>query len=187
MESWPHHHRVPLELLLFERKTYGDGAPYCLEIRIRPSKFSKYPAHIQGLDDLDKRCEQYFQAGARFAKWRGVLHMNPTPSPLAIEANMEALARYAATCQSKGLVPVVEPEILMSGSHSIFAAAKATEEVLVALFAKLMQHNVLLEGCLLKPNMVRSGESSKDLAPMAQVAALTLRCSLFNTRHSCFL
>lgn len=115
----------------------------------------------EGLDGLAKRCADYYKAGARFAKWRAVLKIgNGLPSRLAIDLNAVGLAQYAAICQSQGLVPIVEPEILMDGEHSIEVCTRVTEEVLSTVFRKLQEHNVLLEGALLKPNMVTPGYSN---------------------------
>ncbi len=113
----------------------------------------------QGLDDLDIRCKKYYDLGARFAKWRGVLKMNP--SNLAINQCAETLARYASICQANGLVPIVEPEILMDGEHDIEQCCLITDKVISTVYLKMKEHNVLLEGTLLKPNMVRKGVSSK--------------------------
>lgn len=131
----------------------------------------------QGLDDLAKRCAKYYAAGARFSKWRGVITISEdgAPSELAIEANVEALARYASICQANGLVPIVEPEVLMDGSHSIEKAAAVTEHVLSLQYAALHRHKVLLEGTLLKPNMVRAGEKSGAPCPAADIARATVR------------
>jgi len=133
----------------------------------------------QGIDDLGKRCAAYYAQGARFAKWRAVLHIKDssgaTPSMLAIDQNAETLARYAAICQANGLVPIVEPEVLMDGGHSIEFAAEVTEKVIAACYKKLSDHKVLLEGTLLKPNMVRSGEAAAETAPMSAVAQATVR------------
>ncbi|KAJ3119476.1 Fructose-bisphosphate aldolase 3, chloroplastic, partial [Irineochytrium annulatum] len=108
----------------------------------------------QGLDGMAARCAKYYAAGARFAKWRSVLKIgNGQPSIQAIEENANVLARYAAICQSEGLVPIVEPEILMDGSHNLETAVRATEDVLAACYKALNLHRVYLEGTLLKPNM----------------------------------
>jgi fructose-bisphosphate aldolase, class I len=114
-----------------------------------------------GLDGLAKRCQKYYAAGARFAKWRGVLKISESgcPSELSILANTQALAQYASICQMNGLVPIVEPEILMDGTHSIEVSAKVTQHVLANQYKALHDHKVILEGTLLKPNMVRCGES----------------------------
>jgi len=134
----------------------------------------------QGIDDLGKRCAKYYEAGARFAKWRAVLNINDdsgaTPSPLAIKQNAETLARYAAICQANGLVPIVEPEVLMDGTHTIETAQAVTEKVIAACYKELSDHNVYLEGSLLKPNMVRSGEGAAAAATNAAIAAATVTC-----------
>lgn len=119
----------------------------------------------QGLDGLGQRCAQYYSAGARFAKWRAVLKIGPTePSPLAIMENANGLARYAIICQENGLVPIVEPEILVDGTHDINKCAEVTERVLAAVYKALNDHHVLLEGTLLKPNMVTPGSESQKAA-----------------------
>jgi fructose-bisphosphate aldolase class I len=133
----------------------------------------------QGIDDLDARCKKYYEQGARFAKWRGVLHikdvLGATPSQLAIQENAMTLARYASICQANGLVPIVEPEVLMDGDFSIEVAAAATEKVLAACYKALSDHHVLLEGTLLKPNMVRSGSDSAAPATSQEIALATVR------------
>ncbi|KAM0989928.1 hypothetical protein ACFX14_008647 [Malus domestica] len=129
----------------------------------------------QGLDGLGERCKKYYEAGARFAKWRAVLKIGPTePSQLAINENANGLARYAIICQENGLVPIVEPEILVDGSHDIQKCADVTERVLAACYKALNDHHVLLEGTLLKPNMVTPGSDSKKVAPEV-VAEHTVR------------
>lgn len=133
----------------------------------------------QGMDDLDVRCAKYYAQGARFAKWRAVLHIKDTigatPSMLAIDENAQTLARYASICQMNGLVPIVEPEVLMDGDFGIETAAEATEKVLAACFKALSDHHVLLEGILLKPNMVRSGSDAAVPATPEQIALATVR------------
>ena len=129
----------------------------------------------QGLDGLGDRCAKYYAAGARFAKWRAVLKIGPSePSELSIHQNAYGLARYAAISQQNGLVPIVEPEILSDGSHSIEVCAAATEKVLAAVFKALSDHHVLLEGTLLKPNMVLPGAEAPKVDPR-QVAKLTVQ------------
>ncbi|XP_021743337.1 fructose-bisphosphate aldolase, cytoplasmic isozyme-like [Chenopodium quinoa] len=129
----------------------------------------------QGLDGLGQRCAQYYAAGARFAKWRAVLKIGPTePSPLAILENANGLARYAIICQENGLVPIVEPEILVDGTHDIDRCAEVSERVLAACYKALNDHHVLLEGTLLKPNMVTPGSESKKVAPEV-IAEYTVR------------
>ena len=114
----------------------------------------------KGIDDLEKRCKEAYDQGARFAKWRNVLQIDPAnglPSELAITLCVHNLAQYAVICQRAGLVPIVEPEIVPNGSHDIEACAVATEKVLVAQFAALKLHGCYLEGAVLKPNMVKNG------------------------------
>ena len=112
----------------------------------------------EGLDGLRLRLKEYFQMGARFAKWRAVISIGDgIPSRSCIEANAQALARYAALCQEAGLVPVVEPEVLMDGEHTLERCCKVTEEVLRNVFNQLNSQRVMLEGMILKPNMVLPG------------------------------
>ncbi|KMZ58517.1 Fructose-bisphosphate aldolase [Zostera marina] len=128
----------------------------------------------QGLDNLAKRCREYYTVGARFAKWRAVFKIGPTePSQLVINQNANGLARYAIICQENGLVPFVEPDILVAGSHDIETCAKVTETVLAAIFKALNDHHVLLEGTILKPNMVTPGSDSPKVAPEV-IAAYTV-------------
>jgi len=134
----------------------------------------------RGLDDLQQRAAEAYAKGARFAKWRNVLQLDPAtglPSPLAIADCVHVLARYASICQSERLVPIVEPEIVPNGTHDIFYCAKMTEKVLNAQFQALALHNVFLEGCLLKPNMVKNGINGPR-ANHETVAALTVRALL---------
>ena len=129
-----------------------------------------------GLDGLDARCKKYYDAGARFAKWRAVLKIGDgLPSALSVQETAHSLARYAAICQANGLVPIVEPEILNDGAHSIERCALETERVLAAVFKALNEHHVLLEGCLLKPNMVLCGYDGGVKASPAEVGHFTLR------------
>jgi fructose-bisphosphate aldolase class I len=130
----------------------------------------------QGLDGLARRLAGYKEQGARFAKWRAVYNVSGTlPSRLAIDANADALARYAAICQEAGVVPIVEPEVLIDGDHSIERCAEVTQDVLHQLFHALHQHRVVLEHTLLKPSMVVAGQQQARQAPPAEVAAETLR------------
>merc|ERR1712003_338374 len=129
-----------------------------------------------GIDDLEKRAAEAYAQGARFAKWRNVLQIDPAtglPSDLAITLCVQNLAQYAVICQRQGLVPIVEPEIVPNGSHGIEACAIATEKVLVAQFAALKLHNCYLEGAVLKPNMVKNGLTGPK-APTEVVAATTV-------------
>ncbi|XVE76023.1 hypothetical protein DITRI_Ditri12bG0139700 [Diplodiscus trichospermus] len=129
----------------------------------------------QGLDGLTQRCQKYYEAGARFSKWRAVLKISTNePTELAIQENANGLAMYAAICQQCGLVPIVEPEILVDGSHDIKKCAYVTERVLAACYKALNDHHVMLEGTLLKPNMVTPGSESPKVAPEV-IAEYTVR------------
>lgn len=131
----------------------------------------------QGLDGLAERLAEYRTSGARFAKWRAVLAIGAgIPSAAGIAANAHALARYAAICQEQGLVPIVEPEVLMDGDHDIEVCARVTEEVLHAVFHALHRQRVALELLLLKPNMVVAGNACQKQAAPDEVAAATLTC-----------
>lgn len=129
----------------------------------------------QGLDDLNKRCAQYRAGGARFAKFRCVLNIGEnTPSHLAFEDNARVLARYASICQANGLVPIVEPEVLQDGNHSLERCQKVTELALAYVYKALADHHVYLEGSLLKPNMVTPGEKCPQRATPQQIAQATV-------------
>jgi fructose-bisphosphate aldolase, class I len=134
--------------------------------------------HItEGLDGLRDRLQQYRKLGARFAKWRAVIEVSDTlPSATCVQVNSHALARYAAICQEQGLVPIVEPEVLMDGSHTIERCEAVTGIVLHAVFGALFEQKVSLEGMLLKPNMVISGKACATQASVEDVALATLRC-----------
>ena len=133
----------------------------------------------EGLDRLRDRLKEYFQMGARFAKWRAVIAVGDgIPSRGCIEANAQALARYAALCQEAGLVPVVEPEVLMDAEHSLERCFEITEEVLRSVFSQLYTHRVRLEGVILKPNMVLPGLTSSRQETVEEVADATVRCLL---------
>jgi len=137
----------------------------------------------QGLDDLDVRCKKYYSAGARFAKWRAVLKVDiekNLPSDLAIHENAVTLARYASICQNNGLVPIVEPEILMDGTHTSVQARDVTIEVLSVVYRELLRHHVDIECTLLKPNMVRPGVSSIEKLDCMKLAEHTL-CAFQHT------
>lgn len=130
----------------------------------------------QGLDDLQKRCAQYKKDGCDFAKWRCVLTIgHHTPSHLAMLENANVLARYASICQSEGLVPIVEPETLCDGDHTLERCQKATELMLAYTYKALADHHVYLEGTLLKPNMVTPGQSSTQKATHEQIANATVQ------------
>ena len=140
---------------------------------------SEFPGETvtQGLDGLAQRLSEYKQLGARFAKWRAVIHIGAgIPTPQAIAANAHVLARYAAICQEQGVVPIVEPEILMDGDHTLAISARVTEEVLHAVFHALHQQRVALECMLLKPNMVVPGVACTEQAAPERVAQATLAC-----------
>ena len=131
----------------------------------------------EGLDGLRDRLTEYDQLGARFAKWRAVFTIDAQiPSRVCIEANAHALARYASLCQEVGLVPIVEPEILMDGSHSLQKCFEVTEQVLRAVFQQLYIQGVVLEGMLLKPNMVLPGTTSTKQETVNEVADATVKC-----------
>ncbi|RRT43144.1 hypothetical protein B296_00041678 [Ensete ventricosum] len=181
-------------VILFEETLYqktADGKPFvevlkegCVLPGIKVDKGTVELAGTngetttQGHDDLGKRCAKYYDAGARFAKWRAVLKIGPNePSQLAINENANGLARYAIICQENGLVPIVEPEILVDGPHDINRCAQVTERVLAACYKALNDHHVLLEGSLLKPNMVTPGSDSSKVAPEV-VAEFTVRALL---------
>ena len=135
----------------------------------------------EGLDGLRERLAEYRDMGARFAKWRAVIHIaGGQPSRACVSANAQALARYAALCQEGGLVPIVEPEVLMDGSHSIELCEAVTTMVLHGVFQALSEQQVSLESMLLKPNMVVPGKASSRRASVQEVATATLRCLLRN-------
>ncbi|CAL0317426.1 unnamed protein product [Lupinus luteus] len=181
-------------VILFEETLYqnaSDGTPFVLLLQqngvIPGIKVDKGVVELagtngetttQGLDSLGARCQQYYKAGARFAKWRAVLKIGPNePSELSIQQNAQGLARYAIICQENGLVPIVEPEILTDGPHDIAKNAAVTETVLAAVYKALNDHHVLLEGTLLKPNMVTPGSDSPKVAAevIAEHTVRTLR------------
>ena len=133
----------------------------------------------EGLDGLRDRLAEYSQMGARFAKWRAVITITDgIPSRGCIEANAQALARYAALCQEAGLVPVVEPETLMDGDHTLDRCLKVTEEVLRTVFNQLHMQRVMLEGMILKPNMALPGLTCPKQEGVDEVADATVRCLL---------
>lgn len=130
----------------------------------------------EGLDGLDKRMAEYFKLGARFAKWRAVITIGEgTPSHTCIYANAHALARYAASCQAASIVPMIEPEVLLDGSHTIERCEEVTEATLRATFAALAAYNVSTEHTILKASMVLSGNKCSRQAGVAEVAERTLR------------
>jgi fructose-bisphosphate aldolase class I len=173
------------------RQSTKDGIPFAklLDSRgiipgIKVDKGAKalalYPGDkvAEGLDGLRERLAEYKQLGAKFAKWRAVIEIDEhkIPSSYAIRANAHALARYAALCQEIDLVPIVEPEVLMDGAHDLERCEVVTSRVLEAVFAELGAHRVVLEGILLKPNMVIPGKKCAQQATAQQIAEATMRC-----------
>ena len=170
------------------QSTLKDGTPfpeYLTNLNVIPGIKVDKGAHnlpstegekvTEGLDGLDARLKEYYELGARFAKWRAVITINESePSSTCVAANAHALARYAALCQENGIVPIVEPEILMDGSHTIEDSFVVTEEVLHSVFYELYGQNVLLEGMILKPNMVLSGYKCSEQASVNEVAEMTV-------------
>ncbi len=133
----------------------------------------------EGLDGLRERLLEYAKMGARFAKWRAVIVIRDTlPSRGCIEANAHALARYAALCQEVGLVPIVEPEVLMDGSHTLEQCGEVTQEVQRTVFEQLYRQRILFEGMLLKPNMIVPGLKCADQPSVQEVADATVQCLL---------
>jgi fructose-bisphosphate aldolase class I len=181
-------------VILFDetiRQRSSDGTPFpqLLESKgilpgIKVDKGAKPLAHAEGetitegLDGLRDRLEEYRGLGARFAKWRAVISIEGStiPSEYCIWTNAHALARYAALAQEAGLVPIVEPEVLMDGDHTIERSFEVTSRTLHAVFTELRDQRVQPEGLLLKPNMVLSGYSSSEQASDAEVATETVRC-----------
>jgi fructose-bisphosphate aldolase class I len=170
------------------QSTLKDGTPfpeYLTNLNVIPGIKVDKGAHplsgtegekvTEGLDGLDARLKEYYELGARFAKWRAVITINESePSGTCVTANAHALARYAALCQENGIVPIVEPEILMDGSHTVEDSFVVTEEVLHSVFYELYGQNVLLEGMVLKPNMVLSGYKCSEQASVDDVAEMTV-------------
>ncbi|MDH3450785.1 MAG: fructose-bisphosphate aldolase class I [Gammaproteobacteria bacterium] len=171
-----------------------DGTPFAEKLRsagivpgIKVDKGAKALAGhagekvTEGLDGLRERLAEYYELGARFAKWRAVITIGDgLPSRACQEANAHALARYAALCQEADIVPIVEPEVLMDGDHDIARSYAATELAQRLLFDELRRQGVVLEGTVLKPSMVISGSDAKNRAGVEEVARETLRC-LLNT------
>ena len=174
------------------RQQKKDGAPFVkaitdagiipgIKVDTGAKEMACHPGEkiTEGLDGLRDRLAEYSQMGARFAKWRAVIAVGAgIPSRGCIEANAHALARYAALCQEAGLVPVVEPEVLMDGEHTMERCGEATEEVLRKVFNQLYLQRVMLEGMILKPNMVLPGLSCPRQEAVDEVAGATVRCLL---------
>ncbi|HEX2023189.1 MAG TPA: class I fructose-bisphosphate aldolase, partial [Acidimicrobiales bacterium] len=143
----------------------------------KPLAFAEDEKVTEGLDGLRERVAEYVEMGARFAKWRAVITIGEgIPSLYCIRANAHALARYAALCQEGGLVPIVEPETLIDGDHTIERCYEVTDLALHEVFAALHEQRVDLEGMILKPNMVISGKDCPEQASVEQVAEMTIRC-----------
>lgn len=131
----------------------------------------------EGLDGLRERLTEYFELGAKFAKWRAVINIaDGKPTQACLNANAHALARYAALCQEAQIVPIVEPEVIMDGAHSAERCYEVTTAALTALYQALNEQSVYLEGTILKPNMIVSGTKHPDQAGMSKVAEMTLDC-----------
>jgi len=171
------------------RQKTKDGTPfpqYLTKLGIVPGikvdtgakPFANFPNETitEGLDGLRERLAEYHKLGARFAKWRAVIDIGKDiPTQFAIDANAHALARYAALCQEANIVPIVEPEVLMDGDHSIERCEEVTSTTLASVFEQLYSHRVHLEGMILKPNMVISGKKNGSRANPQQVAEATVR------------
>ena len=180
-------------VILFEETLYqstADGTPfpkYLAEKGIVPGikvdkgakPLAQFPGEkiTEGLDGLRQRVGDYVEAGARFAKWRAVIDIaDGIPTEFCLLANAHALARYAALCQEAGLVPIVEPEVLMDGGHDIARCEQVTNRTLELTFEQLDAHRIDLTGMVLKPNMVISGKKCPRQASVEEVAAATVRC-----------
>ena len=138
-----------------------------------------------GLDGLDERLKEYASMGAKFTKWRAVIKIGDgMPSDECIDANMKALADYAKLVQDNGMVPMVEPEVLMDGGHSVDDCYSATERSLKSLFKHLIENDVNIKGTILKPNMITSGSTATEQASINQVAKMTIDCLLNNVPSS---
>ncbi|XP_053617524.1 fructose-bisphosphate aldolase-like [Plodia interpunctella] len=150
-----------------------------LDKDVVPLFLSEDEVTTQGLDDLGKRCAEYKKQGCRFAKWRCPLKIGErTPSVQAVQDMAQVLARYASICQSEGLVPIVEPDVLLDGNHDIVRAQKVTEVALAALYKALSDHHVFLEGTLLKPNMVTPGQDYPKKSTPEEIAVATVTALL---------
>ena len=144
-----------------------------------PVDLPGFPGEVvtEGLDGLRQRLAEYVKLGAKFAKWRAVIAIGGgIPTEGCIKANAHALARYAALCQEAGVVPIVEPEVLIDGNHTIERCEEATEATLKTVFAELRSHRIALEGMVLKPNMVLSGKDCPQQASVKEVAERTIAC-----------
>ena len=174
------------------RQRKDDGTPFAkafadrgivpgIKVDTGAKKMPAFPGEkiTEGLDGLRERLAEYAQMGARFAKWRAVFAIGDgLPSQGCVEANAQALARYAALCQEAGLVPVVEPEVLMEGTHTLHTCSEVTEQVLRTVFNELYSQRVRPEGMILKPNMVLPGSSCPEQEGVDEVADTTVECLL---------
>ena len=148
---------------------------------VQPFNGSDTEKTTQGLDGLNERCKEYDNLGAKFTKWRAVINIGDgIPTDKCIDANMDALANYAKCAQDNGMVPIVEPEVLMDGDHNIDECYQATEKSLKSLFNHLEKKGVNIKGTLLKPNMVTSGKDNSNQASIDEVAKKTLDCLIKN-------
>jgi fructose-bisphosphate aldolase class I len=178
-------------VILFDetiRQRTTDGRPFAdvlssaglipgIKVDAGTKPLAAFPDEVvtDGLDGLRDRFEEYAELGARFAKWRAVLRIGEgRPTPTCIDANAHALARYAAVAQEAGLTPVVEPEVLMDGTHTVERCAEVTTEVLRSVYDQLARHRVRLEATLLKPNMVLPGSECPDQADDERIALMTV-------------
>jgi fructose-bisphosphate aldolase class I len=165
----------------FAKAIAADGMIPGIKVDTGAKDMAGHPGEkiTEGLDGLRARLAEYFQMGARFAKWRAVISIGDgIPSQGCIEANAQALARYAALCQEAGLVPVVEPEVLMDGEHTLGQCSDVSEKVLRTVFNELYAQRVMLEGMILKPNMVLPGLTCPKQETVDEVADATVRCLL---------
>jgi len=187
-------------VILFDetiRQTMDDGTPipdYLASRGVHPGikvdTGAKELAHhsgekvTEGLDGLRERCMEYFAMGARFAKWRAVIRIGQgMPSDANISTNAHALARYAAICQEQGLVPIIEPEVLMDGNHNSQACYNVTARILDATFAECKVQGVHIPGALLKPNMILPGKDCSDQGSREQAAQMTVDCLSAHVPH----
>jgi fructose-bisphosphate aldolase class I len=171
------------------RQKTRDGTPFAqylsqhgmipgIKVDLGAKPLAGFPGETitEGLDGLRERLVEYHSLGARFAKWRAVIDIaDGVPTAFGIEANAHALARYAALCQENEIVPIVEPEVLMDGGHSLERCEEVTNATLQAVFNQLFEHRIHLEGMVLKPNMVISGKKAANRAPPQAVAEATVR------------
>ncbi len=187
-------------VILFDetiRQSMDDGTPIPVELSnrgimpgIKVDTGAKELANHQGekitegLDGLRERCSEYFAMGARFAKWRAVIRIDDgLPSPACLSTNAHALARYSAICQEQGLVPIIEPEVLMDGNHDAIRCFKVTSSVLDATFSECEKQGVHIPGALLKPNMIISGKGCNHQISREEVARMTVDCLTKHVPH----